>query len=183
MNLLDGIASVLTGGVTGLLGSVAQKVLDYKTRQLDVELQKEKFANDVEMKKADAAIMSEEWKARTQVAQIETAGASDVQNGKAFAASFSTEPQRYTTGTLSEKQNWLMVVLDFVRGVIRPFLTLYLCLIATILYVQARKLVPSVVPVEESLAMVGKVTDTLLYLFVTCVCWWFGTRDTEKKKK
>lgn len=181
MDLFSGIASVLSGGVTGLIGTVTQKVFEYKTKQLDIELQKSKFANEIELKKADAAIMAQEWQARTQVAQIETAGASDVQDGKAFAAALTSEPQRYSTGNLTEKQNWLMVLLDFFRGFIRPGLTLYLCFIATVLYYQARKLVPSAVPVEESLAMVGKITDTLLYLFVTCVCFWFGSRGPKSK--
>jgi hypothetical protein len=180
MDIFSGIASVLSGGVTGLIGTVAQKVFEFKTKQLEIELQKEKFANDVEMKKAEAAIMAQEWAARTQVAKIETEGASDVADSKAFAVSLASEPQRYATGTLSEKQNWFMVVLDFMKGIIRPFLTLYLCAITTVLYISARKLVPDMVSVDDALAMVSKITDTLLYLFVTCTCWWFGSRGTKK---
>lgn len=183
LDIFGGIASVLSGGVTGLIGTVTQKIFDYKSKQLDIQLQKDKFANDVEMKKAEAAIMAQEWAARTQVAKIETEGASDVQDSKGFAASFSTEPQRYSQGSLSEKQNWLMVFLDFMRGIIRPGLTLYLCAIATMLYINARKMVPNMVPVDETLAMVRQITDTLLYLFTTCVCWWFGSRGDGKKKK
>ncbi len=183
MDLLTGITSILGGGITGLIGSVTQRIFEYKSKKLDIELQASKFANEIALKKVDAEIMSQEWAARTKVADIEATAKVDVEDAKAFSAALTSEPARYSVGTLSEKQNWLMVFLDFVRGVIRPGLTVYLCAITTAIYIKASRLLNGdVILPGMAYDMVQNIINTILYLTVTCVCFWFGTRNKGKQK-
>ncbi len=180
MDFLGLITSAFGGGLTGLLGGVVDKVFTYKTKKLEIEQNRERFAHEVNMRKADAEIMAQEWAARTKVADIESAAKVDVADAAAFSASFN-EPERYATN-VSEKQNWLMVGLDVARGIVRPGLTLYLCVLTTLLYVKAHNLVPSEIPTDQALGMVTEIQNTIMYLTTTCILWWFGTRNKAKQK-
>lgn len=181
MEIFSAIASLFGGGLTGLIGGVTEKIFAYKAKKLELEQNKQKYAHEVNMKEADAKIMAQEWAARTKVADIEANAKIEEADAKAFSASFN-EPVRYAKGKLTEKQNWMMVFLDVLRGIVRPALTIYLCAITTILYLKARLLVPDVVPVDQALTMVDSITNTILYLTTTCVLWWFGTRNKAKQK-
>ena len=180
MDFLGLITSAFGGGLTGLLGGVVDKVFTYKTKKLEIEQNRERFAHEVNMRKADAEIMAQEWAARTKVAEVEGAVKVDVADAVAFAASFN-EPERYAVN-VTEKQNWLMVGLDVARGIVRPGLTLYLCVLTTLLYLKAHKLVPSEIPTDQALGMVTEIQNTIMYLTTTCILWWFGTRNKAKQK-
>lgn len=183
MDLLGGIVGILGGGVTGLIGSVTQRVFEYKTKKLDIDLQKEKFANDVALKKADAEIMAQEWASRTKVADIEASARVEVEDAKAFSAALTSEPKVYHEGPLSNKQNWVMVCLDFCRGIIRPALTVYLCFITTVIYIKAARLLKGdVILPGMAYDLVNQIIQTILYLTSSCVLFWFGTRNSKKDK-
>jgi hypothetical protein len=173
-------ASILSGGATGIVGVIAQRVADYKNRQLDIQAQQSKQAHEVAMRRADAEIMAQEWAARTKVAEVEVAGRSDVADSQAFAASFN-EPARYSEGVKpSRGQGWVLVLLDALRGAVRPVLTVYLCVLTTLVYMQAREMVGNGLTAAEAMALVKMVVGTILYLTTTCVLWWFGTRNKGK---
>lgn len=183
MSLLDTIGglagNILSGGVTGILGVAVQRVADYKNKQLDLELNKQKLDNDLALKNLDLQIMGQEWAQRTKVAEIDASAKTEVSADTAFAASFN-EPQRYApTAGLTLGQAWLLTILDFIRGIVRPGLTIYLSLVATLLYWQTRQLVPTVDPAQATHLM-ATIVDSLLYLTTTCVTWWFGTRNKGK---
>jgi hypothetical protein len=180
MDIFSGIASILSGGVTGIIGSVAQGIFAYKSKQLDVELQKQKYSNELELRKADAVIMAQEWASRTSIAQTEATAQIDSEDSKSFHAALTSEPQRYAEGTLTSKQNWMMVILDFIRGIIRPGLTLYLCGITTAIYFHAKSLMGTDMISAQAYELVTQIVNTILYLTTTCVLFWFGTRNKQK---
>ena len=74
MSILDSVLSVLSGGATGLIGTAIQSVYQFQTRKLDIELEKTKAANEIEMRKLDIQQTSMEWANRTQIAQVTTQG-------------------------------------------------------------------------------------------------------------
>lgn len=177
------ITSLFGGGLTGLIGSVVSRIFDYKTKQLEITANQQKFAHDLAMRKADAEIMAQEWAARTRVAEVETAGREAVADAQAFAESFK-EPPRYSAGaTLTPAQTWLLVILDFTRGMVRPGLTIYLCVITTMVYLQARWLLGPGIKSDDSVQILNKIIAMILYLTTTCVLWWFGTRSKQAPPK
>lgn len=184
MDFLGLITSAFGGGLTGLIGGAVDKVFAYKTKKLEIEQNRERFAHEVNMRKADAEIMAQEWAARTKVAEVEGAAKIEVEDAKAFATSLTTDDKNYLDylDKLNPKQDWFFVILECVKGLIRPGLTLYLCLLTTLLYIKAAKLVPSEVPVDTALNMVTSIQNTIMYLTTTCILWWFGTRNKEKSK-
>lgn len=188
LEILGTIATaMLGGGATGLFGVLIQRWADYKNRQQDIETLKVKQDHEATMRDKDAAIMAQEWAARTKVADIEATGRVDAAkaeaagkeaeaDAKAFADSYKLEPPSYSAGhTLSPRQRWVVVILDAVRGVIRPGLTVYLCYLTTLVYDESQRHVGALTA-AQSFEILKLCIGTILYLFTTCTLWWFGTR-------
>ncbi len=57
---LEIISSLFGGGLTGLLGSVISNIFNYKSKKLDAEMQVQKYAQDILLKKDDAEIMAQD---------------------------------------------------------------------------------------------------------------------------
>lgn len=182
-----GIAGILSGGATGLLGVGIQRVADYFNKKQDLEKLTKQYDHEVRMREADAAIMAQEWAARTRVAEIQEQGKEAVADAGAFAASFGMEPARYSEGVKPGKvAGGLLILLDILRGIVRPGLTIYLCWIASKMYEESRAVLAILDPATHSDTMVkvyAQIVFTLLYLFTTCVLWWFGTRNKQAPPK
>lgn len=179
--LLGILGSVFSGGATGIIGVIAQRFADYKNKQLDMALEKQRGENELAKRKADAEIMAQEWAGRTKVAQTEGDTAKDVAASQAFAASLLKEPERYSNaGTVTPAQNWLLVLLDVLRGSVRPLLTIYLCVLTTYIWYQVRQqLSTEDLDSTAVLAIWGKVVDNVLYVWTACTLWWYGTRANK----
>jgi hypothetical protein len=131
--------------------------------------------------------MREEWAGRTKVAEVEGASREAVADAQAFAASFQLEPKQYSSGVKPGKvAGFLLVFVDVLRAIVRPGLTLYLCWIATRMYDESRAVL-AIADLTTQPALVmnvyTQIVFTLLYLFTTCVLWWFGTRNKQAAPK
>jgi len=180
--MLGLLSSVLSGGLTGILGAGIQRFADFMNKKQDIKIMELKFAQEVKLKEVDASIMREEWAQRTKVAEVEGAAKVSVAEQEAFAKSFEMEPQRY-----SEKvkpgavAGFMLVLIDFIRGLVRPGLTIYLCVLTTLIYFQARALLnDQALSPAEAMALTTTITETVLYLFTTVTLWYFGTRNSAK---
>ena len=184
--------AIFSGGATGIIGVVAQRFADYKNKQLDMQLEAQRHANAVALKEVDLKYMQAESEAKLKVVNVETQGAVDVAtiskeaqesaaDAAAFAASFKMEPQVYHGAQLTPGQNWLMVVLDVFRGSVRPALTLYLCVLTTMIYFQAKGLLAEEdLDVKQAMDLTDYIVHSILYLFTTVTLWYFGTRNKGK---
>jgi len=185
MNILGLITSAFGGGLTGLIGGAVDKIYEFKTKKLEIEQNRERYAHEVNMRKADAEIMAQEWTARTKVADIEATAKVDAEDSKGFAVSLASEDKNYLDylDKLNPKQDWFFVILEFIRGIIRPALTLYLCFITTVIYFKAARLLNAdIILPGMAYDLVTQIINTVLYVTTTCVLWYFGTRNHEKKK-
>lgn len=178
------VSSIFSGGMTGILGVIVQRIADYQNKKLDLQLITIKNDHEIQLKEVDAEIMREEWAQRTRIAEIEEKGQEAVSDSEAFEASFN-EPQRYSVPSKhNTAQNWLMVLLDTIRGLVRPVLTVYLCILTTLIYLHSRSLLNGVtMTTEQAISNINLVVGTVLYLTTTCVLWWFGTRNKQKQPK
>jgi len=183
MNLLSGAMSILTGGATGLLGVVAQRIFDAWNKKQELDKLKAQWDHDAVMKDKDAAIMAAEWASRTQIAVTEANAAKDVAESGAFAESLKAQSVRYSGGKLTGAfATGCLVLLDVVSGLVRPLLTIYLCALTTYIWLQVRGLLSSEgLSTTDALALWHTVIDTILYLTTTCVLWWFGTRNKQSQ--
>ncbi len=174
---MDLLGLITSGGITGLFGAALDKTFGYFTKKQELKAQESRQKHEVEMRKADAEIMAQEWAARTKVAEVEGETRMDVAASEAFAKSFN-EPQMFS----ERNHHWSMTLLDFLRGIVRPGLTVYLAGITTVMYFQARQLLGDV-PVDQAAltAFLNKITDSIVYLAMTSTMWWFGVRSDRKK--
>ena len=180
MDILGVVTSILGGGVTGLAGTVIQNVYSYKSKKLDIELEKTRHANELEQRRLDAEVMKQEWAARTQIAEVTAQGEVDKADAESFAKSYELEPERYSNPSmLTCAQNWLLVLLDVLRAVIRPGLCIYLSVLTTLIYLQTRALIP--LNQAGSFDLLEKLVGTILYLFTTIVLWYYGSRAAKPK--
>jgi len=194
LEVLGGIfGAIFSGGATGIIGIIAQRFADYKNKQLDMQLENQRFENNVKLKEIDAKIMAQEAAARLQVVTVEgdtavtiakvSAEAAEAQaDAAAFTASYDLEPKLYNSGKLTKNQNWLMVGLDVLRGSVRPLLTIYLCILTTMIYFQARGLLAKEdLDIKQAMNLTDYVVHSIIYLTTTIVLWWFGTRNKGSK--
>lgn len=182
MDLIGLLSSAFGGGITGLLGAGVSKFFDYKTQKLKIEESKLKFEQEISLRKLDAEITQAEWSQRAKVAEIETTGKVEAADSEAFRASMQMEPQRYFSGKGTKGQNWLLILLDFLRGIIRPGLTIYLCVLTTMVYVHARNVLNAeFLSPEEASRVLSEIINTILYLSTTAILWWFGSRARKMK--
>lgn len=185
MDFFSAIGSVLSGGLTGILGAGIQTFAQIKLQDLQNQAQKDKYAHDVEMLKANAEIQAQEWSARTQEAQVVADAQTTVSADAAFSAVATNEPKLYSEGhAATPAQAWFLFLLDFFRGIIRPALTTYLCVITTMIYFQAKLLIKAdLMSATDALSLTSRIIDTILYLTTTCVLFWFGTRNKQNPPK
>jgi hypothetical protein len=177
------LGAILSGGATGILGVVAQRYADYKNRELDLAREKQQQEFELAKRARDIEQARIEAEGRLEVVKTETAGRTDVADADAFKASFQAEPLKYTESgmPLSRWQRWAFVLLDFIRGVVRPGITLYLCVLTTLIYWQAQSVLDAVyVSPEDAYALVKTIVAQVIYLTTTVVLWWFGTRNKQQ---
>lgn len=174
--------SVLTGGATGLIGTGLSLIGDHFKRKQDLEMKK--LDNDHEM-----AVMSKEWDGRRDIALTEADAAKDVQDGKAFAASYGLEPKRYLDIPGSEMSGFTKILLgfiDFWRGLIRPAMTTYLVVIVTLMYFEFLAMMEMkgiTIDDKTVIGIVVHIVNSIVYLATTTTLWWFGTRNKNKVPK
>lgn len=177
-------SAILGGGATGLLGVVVQRIADYKNKQLDLRLSREKFRQELQLRRMDLQMLEKEWQARADIAVTESAARMDIADSEAFAKSFNETAIYSKEVKPSKGQGWMLVVLDFIRGIVRPALTMYLCAIATAMYFHARKMMgEQFITPEQAVEIMKMIIGTVLYLTTTCTLHYFGTRNKQKAPK
>jgi len=164
--------NIFSGGATGLIGVIAQRFFDFKNKKLDIEIEREKRETVLAVARLNMEAADKEWAARHKIE--ETKG-----DSAAFTKSIWEETPRYSNPTtLTPKQQWVMVVLDALRGVVRPLLTIYLCALTTYVWFQVRSLMGGEdLDLLAALEVWKMVVGNILYLTTTVVLWWFGTRN------
>lgn len=152
------IASLLTGGATGLLGSLFTGVLEFFK-------QRQKNEHDLALMMEERKTLELEIQGRERVAVIEGETAQQIEDSRLLAASIRSDKATYSDGT----SNWLVVV-DVVRGLTRPVLTAFLGVFMMVLWFST-----------DDAKLQDQITSTVLYIATTCYFWWFGTRVKHPK--
>lgn len=186
------LGSALSGGATGLVGIALQSIFGFATQWLKLKEQKQQNEHELALKKADMDIMDREWRGRVQVAETEGKTATEVAATNAFAKTLMQEPEKYSFETKVEPKGWfsaftywngwfLLILVDFIRGSVRPALTVYLAYITTSVWMEVRHLGNlEDLSADQTLQLMMVVIETILYLTTTCVTWWFGTRNNQQ---
>jgi hypothetical protein len=73
----------------------------------------------------------------------------------------------------------LFKLVDFVRGMIRPALTIYLAVVVSLLYWNMQEALGDVSTLkpDELYGLYREVVLSIIYVSTTVILWWFGTRN------
>ncbi len=159
---MDILLSLLTGGATGIVGTALSAGFNYfGSRQ--------KNKQEIELRKLELQEMRQEAAIAERVTAMELEAATTQAEYAGLQASYREASTRWTAGAeLTPAQTWLMVVVDVVRGLMRPMITVVL--MGYVGWIYAETLADPSSP----------VVSTVLYLTTASVLWWFGSRQTEK---
>ena len=150
--MLDLLGTVLTGGVTGIIGSIIGNLFGF----IDLWFQEKKAASDhlrtLEMLKLQNSIREEESERELALADANA-------ELQLRTASYAHDTN---TGLSSV---WVVNILRLVR----PFLTMTLILMVGVLYFKA------------DAGGRATIEASVIYMASSAVLWWFGDRALRKK--
>jgi len=196
------LLETILGGVTGLVGNVVSSIFKFKTAKLDMEATKLKNTHELAMIDAETRAMIEEAKANIKITQAQVEGAIEIEDSKAFMEAQKQGNKilldnQWVTALLNVENKWAKIVtvpiaslisilfgfVDFLRGIIRPVLTVYLCGVTTWVTWMAWQIMQAHgigMTAVQATVIFNDVTSIVTYLTVSCVTWWFGDRRMAK---
>ena len=161
--MFEALLAILTGGATGILGTIISAGTSYFERR-------QRNRHDLELRRADLEIIRAESESAERVTALEAESEVAQAELAALAQSHRSAALRWSKGD----SRWLLFV-DVVRGLMRPVLTIASLAAVTVIYFTLAA-PPATVEVGECLV------DALIYLATTCTLWWFGTRPKRAAK-
>lgn len=182
------ITSLFGGGITGLLGGVLTRIADYFTI-------KQKNSHEVEMSKLELEQTKLEADRDIIIAKDRTMSDREIAETEAIIKSHEFDKASYVSSAVLDNVSAktkaviavMMALVDFVRGMTRPGLTLYLCVVTTWLAITAYEILEKADQAALSGAELGgllkMITHGIVYLTATAVSWWFASRSKMGSEK
>ena len=174
---MEALLSILTstgaGGIIGVVGSWLTK----REERKNIQLQFERDVKLAEIRKDEAKIEADHELAladkQIERAQVEGSVAID-----------QAEIEAFTDGLKEQSKNYGIKVVDGIRGLMRPLITVYLLIIATLLTLKINQLVGGLDSLEmsELKGIYDNVINQMLFLTATAVTWWFGSRPSSQRR-
>ena len=186
------ITGVLSGGATGLLGILIQQWGDNKKRTHDLELLKQQHTQTLELRRIEGeqalqmATVSAE--SAEKLAEIQAAARLEESASDDYRASVASD--RATYSSPEAQKVWYVAAamgfVDFLRGIIRPGITIYSMVLLTLLLywvhdMWSRSLL--VLSQDDTKKLMLEVVGTTTYLVITTTVWWFGRRPESPPKR
>ena len=174
---MEALLSILTstgaGGIIGVVGSWLTK----REERKNIQLQFERDVKLAEIRKDEAKIEADHELAladkQIERAQVEGSVAID-----------QAEIEAFTDGLKEQSKNYGIKAVDGIRGLMRPLITVYLLVIATLLTLKINQLVGGLDSLEmsELKGIYDNVINQMLFLTATAVTWWFGSRPSSQRR-
>lgn len=159
-SLGDALLAIVSGGATGLLGTGLSFVTSYFQKR-------QAHRHEVALRRLDMEIARVEAAGYERVAGIEAEGERDRAAWRALEESYREAARRWSR----PGDGWLMLFVDFCRGMTRPGLTwTFVGLTGAIYFTVAAS--------DDNMRL--QIVNTILYLTTTTVLWWFGARQLAK---
>lgn len=157
---LGSILSGPIGAITGAIGAIGGKIIDYKMQQIANE-------NDLAMKDKERELAVIEFANKSELAKIDADTQTSIRDLDALTASVAADRATYGDSMLGR-------IVDFMRGVTRPLITYAAMVLVVYDTVIAMK--------GDSLTQSQRmdIINTALFLAGVAITWWYGTRPNRK---
>lgn len=172
--MIELIGGILTSSGFGALTGIAGAWLS-KREERAVLIENNKHAERMAELRTDEMAAEAELSlqlADRELLQAEAEGkiASDLEAGRAFTE--SQKQARQPTG---------IKLVDAIRGLMRPLITIYLLAVVSVLSVSLSRIIGGLesIPQVEALEIYKHVIYQTVYLAVMAVSWWFSSRPAR----
>lgn len=169
--LLGVLSSAGMGTLVGLVGSIATKWLEFK--MLDKKLAHEEAQAEIRLREQQAEYTHAVAMADKQIetAQVEGEIQMDIAASEVFRESLKSQQMEYGG------------VVDKIRGLMRPAITLFLLAVTTWYTWRLHDMVGGLDGLEpvEVVELYKHAVLTTFFLASTAVSWWFGSRWSDNK--
>ena len=161
------------GAIVGVVGSWLTK----REERANTELQLDHDIRMAEIRSEEARMEYDHALALADKKLEQTVVEGDVAVGQAELSAFT---ESLKSGSVSTGVR----VVDAIRGVMRPVITIYLLIIGSYVAYQINAYVGglSSLPTNELLSLYRDIISQILFLLTTAVTWWFGSRPSSSKK-
>ena len=159
--MLDSVLALLSGGATGIIGTVATGVFEHLG-------QRRRDAQELQLRRLDIEMMGVEAAAAERQAVLAMESAEIQAESVAMQASYREAGKRWSS---VGEGGWIVAV-DVVRGLTRPVLTAGLVVLTGAIYY-------STTPDEAAIR--ERIIATVLYGMSAALVWWFGDRRRRPK--
>ncbi len=158
------------GAIVGVIGGGISKWFDLKKQRQDVELRvklAEISAQEAESEREHALLMADK---EQQAAQYEGMIQADISAGQALIESIKSDAK--STG---------IIIVDAIRGLMRPVITTVLMTLSIWLTYQLWRALGGLggLPHEDLIAMFWYILKQMVFLTVLAVSWWFASRPSR----
>ena len=151
---MEFLASVLSGGMTGILGSVIGKAFNFLDMWAEEKKAEGEHKRTMEMHRLQSELRSEELENERLIVEEEAASAARLAS--------------YTMMTGVEvPYPWVAAILRLMRP------TLTVMLVGLVFYIYAN---------SQDFAQQETIIQSVIYMSSTAVLWWFGDRAMQPKK-
>ncbi len=187
---------IIFGGLTGLIGNAFTTWFKFKNLKMEL-VHKEKMVS------LETQAMIQESQMQIEVTKSRIEGEIELADASAFETSQKIGSQKLFhekwidmimvagkgkyTGWLFRLMGTMIAaafsLVDWLNGMMRPTLTLYLVGASSYITLLAWKIMQTEgldITSDQAVAIFGHVTSTMIYLSVSCVTWWFGDRTMSK---
>jgi len=187
------LGSLLSGGATGLLGILVQRFFDHKAKQHDLAIIRAQNQHAENLSKIESQRTEMQTKAMVEAAAEERLGVEAEADADLIEASYQHDERSYLSdAVINSTQNKyikgiavaMFGMVDWVRGMVRPALTVWLIFLTAMVFEELIKLMEMTgghLTATQVHEMIMLVIRTILYLATTCVVWWFGTRPPKRE--
>jgi len=186
---------IILGGLTGLIGNAITSWTKYKTAKMEHE-------HKENMVKLETLAMLEEAKAQISITKARIEGEVELAEVGAYKESIEAGKEKFFgeqwVDRMFESTGWasyllkpmamvfalMFAIIDVLRGLMRPLLTIYLTGLSTYITWLAWKVLEtkgiSNLAVSDAVGIYSDVISTVIYLTVSAITWWFGDRSMSK---
>lgn len=173
MWLVDLFATGGFGTIVGLLGSYMTKREERLSEEIKIRGQQE--LAQLRLKEQELEQSHELGMADKQMQRAEVEGALKI--GEVEAGAF-------VASVAESSRNIGITIVDAIRGLMRPIITIYLLAVATYLTYKLNQLVGGLaaLPQDDAFELYTSVIGQIIFLTATAVTWWFGSRPTQKPR-
>jgi hypothetical protein len=186
---------ILFGGITGLLGNVLTGWMNLKTMKLKNEHEQKMIALETNAMKIEAQMNIAVTRAEIEGAVELADSAAYMESIKAGNKSMFSEQWIDRLFSVEGWVKWLATpaaillalgfgFVDWLRGFMRPALTMYLTGMTTVITWMAWEILQkhglSTMSTIEATGIFNQTVSIVVYLTVSCVTWWFGDRRMAK---